>query len=433
MDEAEAARQAGDLPSAFLAVRAALDLCPMNKEAREALADLLLDDAERRAARAAQRKAKDSTRVLREVEDDPEEAPAPKPARRRPSTLRPAAHRVVRRPLRPLATEPLVRKASDPKPEPKPFLPPKPAFKAVPEDDYDPFEDELDAEHEALAEGDDEPLFEPEIDDEPPPVVRRGGFLGFADLDRQEIARPPQIKRPREPKSRRAPRHRTPMFKARTMVLAGFWAGALLVVVGLSHAMISSLLAAPSLPSPDALAASVPAELTAILRQSESRLMDGEIEAALVLLRRANEDFPGHTAAVDAARVLALRALAARELDGRDYAAAAAAYREAISLAPQQAANWIDLARVHREHGRSLQPRNESEATRLLELAREGYLRALELRKDDPSALLGLAQTYTFLGRRAEAVEHYDRVVSVAPESAESRLARQHLAQLRGG
>jgi len=89
--EAEAARDAGDFERAVACYQAALELSPLNRELREALAETLWEQADRRASHRNGPKPQATSRVLIPVEDipAPEPEPRPQPApkrRRRPAT-----------------------------------------------------------------------------------------------------------------------------------------------------------------------------------------------------------------------------------------------------------------------------------------------------------------------------------------------------------
>ena len=56
---------------------------------------------------------------------------------------------------------------------------------------------------------------------------------------------------------------------------------------------------------------------------------------------------------------------------------------------------------------------------------------ALGLRADDPEALLGLAETYRWQGKKADAIRYYERYLAAHPDGEEEAVARNALEQLR--
>ena len=56
---------------------------------------------------------------------------------------------------------------------------------------------------------------------------------------------------------------------------------------------------------------------------------------------------------------------------------------------------------------------------------------ALGLRPDDPDALLGLAETFRWQGKRADAIRYYERYLAAHPEGEEAAVARNALEELR--
>jgi len=56
---------------------------------------------------------------------------------------------------------------------------------------------------------------------------------------------------------------------------------------------------------------------------------------------------------------------------------------------------------------------------------------ALGLRADDPEALLGLAETYRWRGKKADAIRYYERYLAAHPDGEEAAVARNALEELR--
>jgi tetratricopeptide (TPR) repeat protein len=215
---------------------------------------------------------------------------------------------------------------------------------------------------------------------------------------------------------------------------AGFavlYAGILLIVAGVAHGVLVRVLTPielPALPS----APMLPVEVLEQLEDAGKLLSAREPEKAVALLERTQSAFPDHAATITPALARALRVLGNRHLSVRDYQQAEMAFERAATLESDNPDNWIDLAKARREFGRSLQPTQGERGNTMLRASVDAYLRALKIQPDMASAHVGLGQTYSFLNDRTKAVDHFRRVVALAPGSPEARLAEEHLSQLVG-
>ncbi len=63
--------------------------------------------------------------------------------------------------------------------------------------------------------------------------------------------------------------------------------------------------------------------------------------------------------------------------------------------------------------------------------AEASFQAALRLRPDHADALLGLAETYRFEGKKADAIATYERYLARFPSGEEAEVAKNALAQLR--
>ncbi len=215
---------------------------------------------------------------------------------------------------------------------------------------------------------------------------------------------------------------------------AGFavlYAGILLIVAGVAHGVLVRVLTPIELPPlPDA--PMLPVEVLENLEDAGRLLGAREPEKAIALLEGTQSAFPDHAATITPALARALRVLGNRHLSARDYQQAEKAFERAATLESDNPDNWIDLAKARREFGRSLQSAQRERGDAMLRAGVDAYLRALKIQPDMASAHVGLGQTYSFLNDRAKAVDHFRRVVALAPGSPEARLAEEHLSQLVG-
>ncbi len=63
--------------------------------------------------------------------------------------------------------------------------------------------------------------------------------------------------------------------------------------------------------------------------------------------------------------------------------------------------------------------------------AEASFLAALRLEPGQPDALLGLAESYRFQGKRSEAISYYDKYLAQHPDGEDAEVARNALAELR--
>jgi tetratricopeptide (TPR) repeat protein len=63
--------------------------------------------------------------------------------------------------------------------------------------------------------------------------------------------------------------------------------------------------------------------------------------------------------------------------------------------------------------------------------AEASFLAALRIDPGEADALLGLAETYRYQGKKMEAVSHYERYLAEHPDGEEAEVARNALSELR--
>jgi tetratricopeptide (TPR) repeat protein len=63
--------------------------------------------------------------------------------------------------------------------------------------------------------------------------------------------------------------------------------------------------------------------------------------------------------------------------------------------------------------------------------AEASFVAALRLDPRQPDALLGLAETYRYQGKKREAISHYERYLARHPDGEDAEVARNALAELR--
>jgi tetratricopeptide (TPR) repeat protein len=209
------------------------------------------------------------------------------------------------------------------------------------------------------------------------------------------------------------------------------YAGILLIVAGVAHGVLVRVLTPIELPPlPDA--PMLPVEVLEKLEDAGRLLGNREPEKAVALLEGAQGAFPDHAGTIKPALARALRVLGNRHLSVRDYQQAESAFEQAATLEADNPDNWIDLAKARREFGRSLQTSARDRGDALLRASVDAYNKALNIQPNMASAHVGLGQTYSFLNERTKAVDHFRKVVALAPGSPEARLAEEQLSQLVG-
>ncbi|MDX1971064.1 MAG: hypothetical protein SFY68_00895 [Candidatus Sumerlaeia bacterium] len=176
----------------------------------------------------------------------------------------------------------------------------------------------------------------------------------------------------------------------------------------------------------------IPTALNEIILEASEDLTNRKSADAVSSLDKAWKKYPEHQDSIRPVLVSALRVQGTRLINSAKYEEALKLFERATELEPQNENNWIELARSYREYARREQPGNSTRSEVLFTRAQEAYTKALELDKNNPSALFGLGQVYSFQDNRAEAVENYKRVVALAPGTPEARQAREFLQQLIG-
>ncbi len=372
--QADAALEAGDTRAAIDYYRAALEVSPLHRPLREKLGDALLLHAEHRASRST------SSRMIAPMptvedefdEEEEEESFVAPPPRRKAAPARETSRQKLQKRL---------------------FPPP-----AVP--------------------GEDEA-------EEPAPTRQL----------RRVAPPPPTLARPVPPRRGPivAPRGdmNAPRRRWNSLWFALFYAGILLIVAGVAHGVLVRVLVPVELPSVPQ-APTLPTELVDRLSQAGLHLTAREPEKAIALLENASSVYPDHGEVITPALARALRVLGNQHLAQRDYAEAEKAFERAANLEADNPDNWIDLAKSRREHGRSLQAAQRNRGDGLLREAIAAYERAVKIQPELLAAHVGLGQTYSFLNERNKAVDHFRKVVAIAPGSPEARMAEEQLAQLVG-
>ncbi len=218
---------------------------------------------------------------------------------------------------------------------------------------------------------------------------------------------------------------------AAAVTLAVGITGGMLFGVAAATSYVRSVMTQQSLSSLTASEPDLPPEVESKTAEATRLIQEGEPQQAAELLRDAVDQYPEHSDTLEAALVQALRAHGNAELRERRYASASEAFREATETAPAETNNWIDLGQALRNQARSLSATSRDSRELLIE-AESSFKKALALKSENTSALLGLAQVYAARNERREAVETYERLVAVAPSTFEGRMAQTALQQLRG-
>ncbi len=219
--------------------------------------------------------------------------------------------------------------------------------------------------------------------------------------------------------------------RRRMWMTAAVYGGALLVIAGAAHGIISHAIGSAALPEATEVR-TIPTELAETLEDAGELLGRKKPAEAFALLEDVRADYPDFEQIIESAMAQALRAQGSTFLSNRDYEKAADAFEQATRIDPLSADNWIDLGRALREGGRTLQASKPSTARTMYDRAANAYERALEVEGASPAALYGIAQVHLFRNERNEAVSKLKRLVASAPESPEARQAERDLKQLVG-
>ena len=184
--------------------------------------------------------------------------------------------------------------------------------------------------------------------------------------------------------------------------------------------------------SSEVAAPAVPAALQAKLDMAATQLKAGRRDEAIKTYRDAAKAFPTESdTAVAPALADALEESGASNLKLKRYDSAIKALEEATDLQADKGLHWVNYGRALREYARSSSVTSSTRKKELLSKAEVAFNKALSLAPADSGALFGLAQVYDARSNRAKAMETYEKLVALAPESMEGKMAKDNLAQIK--
>lgn len=181
----------------------------------------------------------------------------------------------------------------------------------------------------------------------------------------------------------------------------------------------------------EAAPAPVAPALQSKLDNAAAQLKAGRRDDAIKTFRDAAKAFPEGTDAVNPLLSEALAESGAASLKLRRYDSAIKALQEAAELQPGKSLHWVNYGRALREYARSSTVTSATRKKEFLTKAESAFTRALSLEPADSGALYGLAQVYDARNNREKATETYEKLVALAPETMEGKLAKTNLAQLK--
>ncbi|MCC6547023.1 tetratricopeptide repeat protein [Candidatus Sumerlaeota bacterium] len=175
----------------------------------------------------------------------------------------------------------------------------------------------------------------------------------------------------------------------------------------------------------------VPAEVREIINEANGLVDKSQVVDAIKLIESGKLKYPRNT--VELNRVLAgiYRRQGDAAMRDKKYETAAKSFSAAVAAEPEDFGAWISRGRALREHARTLTgSKNTTKRRAALSDSLEAFETARDLSPAHVSAYLGIAQVQEARANKAKAVEAYQKIVSVAPESNEARLAKDAIEQL---
>jgi len=224
-------------------------------------------------------------------------------------------------------------------------------------------------------------------------------------------------------------------FPARRMAMAAALVGGMVLTAGGLYGAVAAVTwikGAMSSSLPTIAEVKLPEDLNKSLVRANAELASGNPADATKTLQVALNSFPDYEKQIAPALAQALRVRGAGEMRDRRYDSAAGFFNDAAEADPSNEQNWIDLGRAKRDQARSPAAAKDTARQRaLLGESENAFSRALAIKPGDTAALYGLAQVYDARNNRKLASETYEKLVALAPSSAEGQLARTALAQLK--
>jgi Tfp pilus assembly protein PilF len=230
---------------------------------------------------------------------------------------------------------------------------------------------------------------------------------------------------------RQAPRRRGTSAGTGWAIAAGvaiFLTAGGLIASAIASGLAGRLLASSTAPV-EAAAPAIPEALTLKVKEAERLVATGSSSQAVEKLQAAARMFPDYEDAVLPVLGKAFAAQGERELKNRRFDKAIKAFEESTKSAPTATTSWTGLGRAFREQAKASKvPARQRE---ILAKSEAAYRQALAVAPSDAAAMLGLAQTFDAKNERAKAADTYEKLLAMAPQSSESAIARTALKQMK--
>jgi tetratricopeptide (TPR) repeat protein len=178
--------------------------------------------------------------------------------------------------------------------------------------------------------------------------------------------------------------------------------------------------------------AKLPKALTERIARADKLITEEKTDEAATLLLAAQSEFPANEADINRVLSRTFRTAGTSQLRAKNFDKAATSFEKASKFDPSDALNWIDRGRALREQARTMNgAKSANKKKEALTHAQTSFEKALELSPSDTSAYLGIAQVHDARNNRQQAIEAYQKIIDIAPQSNEARLAATALQQLK--
>ncbi|HMZ50851.1 MAG TPA: tetratricopeptide repeat protein, partial [Candidatus Sumerlaeota bacterium] len=153
---------------------------------------------------------------------------------------------------------------------------------------------------------------------------------------------------------------------------------------------------------------------------------------AVTLIESARQEHPRNVVELNGLMARVHRQQGNDAVRDKKYDIAAKSFAAATDADPQDTNNWISRGRALREYARTLSgSKNTTKRREALADALQAFEKAIDLSPAYPAAYLGVAQVQEARANKTKAIEAYQQIIKIAPDSNEARLAKDAVAQLQ--
>ena len=176
----------------------------------------------------------------------------------------------------------------------------------------------------------------------------------------------------------------------------------------------------------------VSAEIREVMNDANDLIDKGQYGEAVTLIESARQQHPRNVVELNGLMARVHRQQGNDAVRDKKYDIAAKSFAAATDADPQDTNNWISRGRALREQARTLSgSKNTTKRREALADSLKAFEKAIDLSPAYPAAYLGVAQVQEARANKTKAIEAYQQMIKIAPDSNEARLAKDAIAQLQ--